>query len=41
MNANLDKLNDGKKHMPIYKVRVFEAANKYAIGKAGNKKDKY
>lgn len=41
MNANLDKLNDGKKHMPIYKVRVYEAANKYAIGKAGNKKDKY
>lgn len=41
MNANLEKLNDGKKHMPIYKVRVYESANKYAIGKSGNKKDKY
>ena len=41
MNASMEKLNDGKQHMPIYKVRVYEAANKYAVGSVGNKKDKY
>lgn len=41
MNANIVNLNCGKKHQPIYKVRVYEAASKFAIGTIGNKKDKY
>ena len=41
MNANLTSLNGGKKHQPIYKVRVYEAANKFAVGTSGNKTDKY
>ena len=41
MNANIVRLNGGKKHTPIYKVRVYEAASKFAVGTVGNKKDKY
>ena len=41
MNADLTRLNDGKKHKPIYKVRWYESASKFAVGIAGNKKDKY
>lgn len=41
MNANLLKLNNGKKHKPIYKVRWYESASKFAVGTTGNKKDKY
>lgn len=42
MNANIVKLNNGKKHQPIYKVRTFEIkGNKFAVGTKGNKKDKY
>lgn len=41
MNANIRKLNDGKEHKPISKVRVYEAASKFAVGSTGNKKDKY
>lgn len=41
MNANLETLNGGKKHQPIYKVRVYEAASKFAVGTNGNKGDKY
>lgn len=41
MNANLQKLNGGKAHQPIYKVRVYEHASKFAVGSDGNKKDKY
>lgn len=41
LNANIVRLNGGRKHQPIYKVRVYEHANKFAIGKTGNKKDKY
>ena len=41
MNANIRKLNDGKEHKPISKVRIYEAANKFAVGSTGNKKDKY
>ena len=41
MNANLQKLNGGKAHKPIYKVRVYEHASKFAVGSDGNKKDKY
>lgn len=31
MNKNITTLNDGKKHQPIYKVRVFEDANKFQL----------
>lgn len=41
MNVNIVNLNGGKKHTPIYKVRVYEAASKFTIGTVGNKKDKY
>jgi len=41
MNADIERLNDGKRHKPIYKVRWYESANKFAVGKTGNKKDKY
>ena len=41
MNANLVSLNGGKKHQPIYKVRVYEAASKFAVGTCGNKADKF
>ena len=41
MNANLLRLNGGRSHKPIYKVRVYEHASKFAIGSTGNKKDKY
>ena len=41
LNADIVRLNGGRKHQPIYKVRVYEHANKFAIGSTGNKKDKY
>ena len=41
MNENIQKLNDGKPHQPIYKVRIYEVGNKFAVGETGNKKDKY
>lgn len=41
MNENIVELNGGKQHKPIYKVRRYECANKFAIGKHGNKKSKF
>jgi len=42
MNKNIIKLNDGKYHQPIYKVRKYELlGNKFKVGTMGNKKDKY
>ena len=41
MNKNLIELNDGKLHQPIYKVRVYEKADKFAVGQTGNKSVKY
>lgn len=41
MNANIVKLNDGKPHQPIKKVRKFEQANKFRVGETGVKKKKY
>jgi CRISPR-associated endonuclease Csn1 len=41
MNKNILALNNGTKHQPIYKVRVYEAGNRFAIGTTGNKKDKF
>lgn len=41
MNQNIVELNDGKFHQPIYTVRKFEKANKFAIGIVGNKGKKF
>lgn len=42
MNQNIAAFNDGKPHQPIRKVRVYETiGNKFQVGYAGNKKDKY
>ncbi len=41
MNRNIQKLNSGKNHKPISKVRVYEKADKFAIGVNGNKSKKF
>ena len=41
LNRNIKDLNEGKNHHPIQKVRVYEKAEKYAVGEKGNKKNKY
>lgn len=41
MNRNIVELNGGKKHQPIYKVRVYIKADKFAVGQTGNKKKKF
>lgn len=41
MNKNIIALNDGKCHQPIYKVRVYEKADKFSVGQKGNKSTKY
>ncbi len=41
MNKNLTQLNGGKAHNPIRKVRVYEKADKFAVGKKGNKSSKF
>lgn len=41
MNSNIIELNGGKPHKPIYKIRAYEEASKFAVGYKGNKKDKY
>lgn len=41
MNRNIVQLNNGKFHQPIHKVRVYEKAEKFAIGKKGNKSTKF
>jgi CRISPR-associated endonuclease Csn1 len=42
LNNSIRELNDGKSHQNIYKVRTYEPrGNKFNIGQAGNKKDKY
>lgn len=41
MNRNMLNLNNGKAHQPIYKVRVYEKAVKYAVGRRGNKALKF
>lgn len=41
MNENIFRLNGNKRHQPIYKVRVFEKANKYPVGQRGNKSSKF
>ena len=41
MNANIVQLNGGKFHQPILKVRVYEKADKFAVGNKGNKSSKF
>ena len=41
MNRNIVELNGGKQHKPIYKVRKYEEAAKFAVGEKGNKKSKF
>jgi CRISPR-associated endonuclease Csn1 len=41
LNRNIATYNNGKSHQPIYKARVFELGSKFAVGYAGNKKDKF
>lgn len=41
MNRNIAELNGGKKHQPIFKVRVYEKADKFAVGQTGCKSKKF
>lgn len=41
LNKNITILNNGKKHQPIKKVRVFEEGGKFTLGQTGNKAAKY
>lgn len=41
MNNNIKNLNNGRNHLPIKKVRVFEQANKFSIGFTGQKATKF
>jgi CRISPR-associated endonuclease Csn1 len=41
MNRNIVALNNGKAHQPILKVRVYEKAEKFAVGQNGNKATKF
>ena len=41
MNADIVMLNDGIPHKPIYKVRTYEQADKFAVGQVGAKSKKF
>lgn len=41
LNKNITVLNNGKKHQPIKKVRIFEEGGKFSLGQSDNKMDKY
>lgn len=41
MNRNIKLLNKGQNHLPIYKVRKYEKADKFAVGSRGNKSSKF
>lgn len=41
MNRTIVELNDGHFHQPIYKVRIYEKAGKFAVGQTGNKGRKF
>ena len=41
MNQNILVLNNGKPHKPIYKVRIYENAKRFAIGTTGVKTKQY
>lgn len=41
LNQNISLYNNGKRHQPILKVRVFEQGSKFALGETGNKPTKF
>lgn len=41
MNRNIIRLNNGRPHLPIQKVRVYEKADKFPVGQTGNKASKF
>lgn len=41
LNKNMTALNNGVPHKPIFKVRVYEQADKFAVGQTGNKPKKF
>ena len=41
MNQNIVELNDGHGHQPIFKVRVHEKGERFAVGKKGCKSKKF
>lgn len=41
MNNNIKLYNEGKDHKPIYKVRKYEVAQKFAVGRCGTKNKKF
>lgn len=41
LNKNIQALNGGKPHQPIYKVRKYEKADKFSVGTTGNKPKKF
>lgn len=41
MNADIQQLNNGVPHKPIYKVRTCEKAEKFAVGQIGSKSKKF
>lgn len=41
LNENISRYNDGVPHKPIQKVRVFEKADKFAVGETGCKKSQF
>ncbi|MGG5486653.1 type II CRISPR RNA-guided endonuclease Cas9 [Gaetbulibacter sp. PBL-D1] len=41
LNKNITVLNEGKRHQPIKKVKMFEIGSKFQVGENGNKSSKY
>jgi CRISPR-associated endonuclease Csn1 len=41
LNQNITKLNGGKRHMPIKKVKQYEIGSKFPLGHSGNNSKKY
>lgn len=41
LNKNINELNGGKAHHPIFKVRLYEEGNKFIVGTDGNKRYKF
>lgn len=41
LNKNIAQYNNGKKHQPIYKVRIYEKGSKFPLGETGAKATKY
>ncbi|KPM33104.1 CRISPR-associated protein, Csn1 family [Croceitalea dokdonensis DOKDO 023] len=41
LNKNIQQLNEGKNHQPIYKVRMYTHNTMFSVGDEGNKSTKY